>query len=69
MLIFVLIIIAFRRDVIPARVEAVGFDYESVCMVMGSLEGYRIPEAEKERFGKVREAAGKPDWDALREIL
>ncbi len=45
------------------------FDYDSAMYVLESLEEYRIPEEETERYKKIRQAIGKPDWEKLMELL
>lgn len=51
------------------REIAGSFDYDSVLFVMDSLNGYRIPEEERERFGKLKKAVAKPDWDMIKQVL
>ena len=48
---------------------ALSFDYDSLLFVLQSLEAYRLPEADAERYQHLKEAAAKPDWDAIAEIL
>ena len=45
------------------------FDYDSVLFVMGSLEGYRAPESERERLAALKAAVAKPDWDMIKKIV
>ncbi len=45
------------------------FDYDSVLFIMDSLEGYKAPEAEKERFAELKKAVAKPDWDMIKNVL
>ena len=51
------------------REIAGSFDYDSVLFVMDSLKGYRIPPDEAERFGKLKKAVAKPDWDMIKQVL
>ncbi len=44
-------------------------DYESVAFVIEALDAYRIPEAERERCERLRQAADDFDWDLVGEIL
>ena len=45
------------------------FDYDSVQFVLQSLEDYRLPDAEKEKFAKIKIAASKPDWETLAKLV
>ena len=45
------------------------FDYDSVQFVLQSLEDYRLPDAEKEKFSKIKDAASKPDWETLAKLV
>lgn len=51
------------------REIAATFDYDSAMYVLESLEEYRIPEDEAERYEQIRQAASEPDWGKLRELL
>lgn len=51
------------------REIAGSFDYDSVLFVMDSLKGYRIPADEAERFGQLKKAVAKPDWDMIKQVL
>ena len=44
-------------------------DYESVAFVIEALDAYRIPEAERERCERLRQAADDFGWDLVGEIL
>ncbi len=45
------------------------FDYDSVQFVIQSLEDYRLPDAEKEKFAQIKIAASKPDWETLAKLV
>ena len=45
------------------------FDYDSVLFIMDSLAGQKPPEAERERFERLRTAVAKPDWDMIKDVL
>lgn len=51
------------------REIAGSFDYDSVLFVMDSLKGYRMPPDEAERFGQLKKAVVKPDWDMIKQVL
>ena len=51
------------------RDVAESFDYDSMMFILDSMDEYRLPEGEAERFEKLRAAAKKPDWDGVRELL
>ncbi len=48
---------------------ALSFDYESMVMIMDSLNGYSFPEQERERMEELRSAVGIPDWDRIKKVL
>ena len=48
---------------------AATFDYDSAQFVLQSLEDYRLPDAEKEKFAKIKDAASKPDWETLSKLV
>ncbi len=48
---------------------ATSFDYDSIQFVLAELEKNRVPENEAERYARLKAAAKKPDWDALKKIL
>ena len=48
---------------------AATYDFDSVSMVVRELKGYRIPEEQREKTRQVLEAAEKPDWERLKELL
>ena len=45
------------------------FDYDSVMFVIKSLEDFKLPDAEKEKFEKIKSAAEKPDWETLKNLV
>ena len=45
------------------------FDFDSADAIIEMLEGYRIPDEEKEKYEKVRDLVIKLDHDALLEML
>ena len=44
-------------------------DFDSADYIMDTLAGYRIPDAEKERYDKIRRAVRRVDRTALLEEL
>ena len=44
-------------------------EYDRAASMLDSLCGFRLPESERERFGKLRSAAENFDWDRLEELL
>ena len=48
---------------------ALSFDYDSMLMVMDSLEQYRLPPAETARYESLLTAIKKPDWNMVNELL
>ena len=51
------------------RVAADDMDCDLLETVFGEMEAYKIPESEKELFGKLKEAAEKYDYDGIIELL
>ena len=51
------------------REMSAAFDYDSVQFVFESLKDFRIPAAQKDRFEKIKIAAGKPDWEEVNNLL
>ncbi len=45
------------------------FDYDSMMFIFKSLEEYRIPDAEQERFQQLKSATEKPDWETVMKLL
>ena len=48
---------------------AVNFDIDSIAQAVKSIEKYKLPDTEKERFGKLKQAAEDFDWDMVEELL
>lgn len=48
---------------------AEGYDLDSVDLLLKQAEAYAIPEAEKERFDKVKRLVRDSDWEGLKELL
>ena len=45
------------------------FDFDSAMFVIASLEAYRLPDNEKEKFSQIKSAVSKPDWEILKNLL
>ena len=45
------------------------FDYDSLQYMIGELDGYSLPAADKEKLAKIKQAASVPDWETLKRIL
>ena len=45
------------------------FDYDTAMYVIQSLEEYKLPDSEKEKFTAIKNAAMKPDWETLQKLL
>ena len=48
---------------------AANFDYDTASFVIESLEDYKIPDGELEKFSKIKSAISKPDWEELHSLL
>ena len=48
---------------------AASFDYDSLNFVLQSLEEYKLPDSEKEKFNLLKDAAAKLDWEKISEQL
>ena len=48
---------------------AANFDYDTANFVLESLEDYKIPDGEQEKFLQIKSAVSKPDWEALNKWL
>ncbi len=48
---------------------AAGFDYDTAMFVLESLEDYRIPENQRDKFSQIKTAVSKPDWEELANLL
>jgi len=51
------------------REFSASFDYDSVMFVIQSVEEYRLPDAEKDKFSQIKVAASKPDWETLAKLV
>ena len=51
------------------RDVAASFDYDSLMFVFQSLDEYRLPDDEAERYKQIKEAADKLDWNKLLNLL
>ncbi len=45
------------------------FDYDALLFVFQSMEEYRLPHEEKEKYAALREAIIKVDWDKLKDLI
>ncbi|MBR6013099.1 MAG: response regulator [Selenomonadaceae bacterium] len=45
------------------------FDFDSAMFVVASIEAYRLPDEEKEKFAQIKSAVSKPDWETLKILL
>ncbi|MBR5970595.1 MAG: hypothetical protein IK016_09670 [Lachnospiraceae bacterium] len=45
------------------------FDLESIDSLLRQTKGYRIPDAERERFEKVKDCVRESDWTLLKEVI
>ncbi len=45
------------------------FDYDALLFVFKSLEDYRLPPKEAEKYPALREAIAKLDWEKLKELI
>ena len=48
---------------------AADFDLDNIDRLMEETKNYRIPEAEREKFEKVKECVTSADWGTLEELL
>ena len=51
------------------REMSASFDYDSVIFVLESLDEYRLPDDQLERFKRIRSAVSKLDWEAVQAAL
>ena len=51
------------------REFSASFDYDSVMFVIQSVEEYRLPDDEKDKFSQIKSAASKPDWETLSKLV
>ena len=45
------------------------YDQDSILRLFKQAEGYRIPEAEQERFRQIQKYVKQSDWSALRDVM
>ena len=60
---------ALREAYDSLRELAVSMDSDSAAYVLGYLDGFRVPESERERVERLRKAIRNFDWDRIDEIL
>jgi len=48
---------------------AKSFDYDSMNFIFKSLDEYRLPENEIERYKQIKDATSKLDWEKVSELL
>ena len=48
---------------------AADFDLDNIDRLIDETKHYRIPEAEREKFGKVKECVTNADWGTLEDLL
>ena len=48
---------------------AATFDYDTLTFVFQSLDDYRLPNEDAERYKKIKEAAAKLDWETVKQLL
>ena len=51
------------------RDVAASFDYDSLTFIFQSLDEYKLPEEEAQRYKRIKEAASKLDWTKINEEL
>ena len=51
------------------REVATTFDYDTLMFVIQSLEEYRLPDGEREKFKVLKDAAAKLDWEKISKII
>ena len=51
------------------REMSTSFDYDSVMFVLESLDEYRLPDDQLDRFKKIRAAVANLDWEAVQAAL
>ena len=51
------------------REMSASFDYDSVMFVLESLDEYRLPDEQLDRFKKIRAAVSNLDWEAVQAAL
>ena len=48
---------------------AEGYDLDSIDLLLKQADAYAIPEAEKERFDKVKRLVRDSDWEGLKKLF
>jgi len=48
---------------------AQNFDLDSIDRMLEEVKGFRIPDAEKEKFGKIKDCVTAADWGTLEQLL
>ena len=48
---------------------AQNFDLDSIDKMLEEVKGFRIPDAEKEKFGKIKDCVTAADWGTLEQLL
>ena len=48
---------------------AASFDIDTVEFVLQSLEEYKLPENELEKFNRLKDAANKLEWEKISDLL
>ena len=48
---------------------AATFDYDTLMFVFESLDEYRLPEKEAERYKKIKNAAADLNWEEIKKLL
>ncbi|MBQ6733869.1 MAG: response regulator [Lachnospiraceae bacterium] len=54
-------------EAIPEFVEV--YDQDGILRLLQQIDGYRIPEADREKLEQLRKCAGNSDWNGLKEVL
>ena len=49
--------------------SAATFDYDSLMFVIQSLDDYKLPESEVERYKQIKESTAKLDWEKINDLL
>ena len=54
-------------EAIPEFIEV--YDQDGILRLLQQIDGYRIPEADREKLERVRKCAGNSDWNGLKEVM